>query len=37
MFKVIIWATDGSKAAAKALPYAKGLAQLTVPSSSWCT
>jgi nucleotide-binding universal stress UspA family protein len=27
MFKVIIWATDGSKAAGQALPYAKGLAQ----------
>ena len=27
MFKVIMWATDGSSAAAKALPYAKGLAQ----------
>jgi nucleotide-binding universal stress UspA family protein len=27
MFKVIIWATDGSSAAAQALPYAKGLAQ----------
>ena len=26
MFKVIIWATDGSSAAAQALPYAKGLA-----------
>jgi nucleotide-binding universal stress UspA family protein len=27
MFKVIIWATDGSSRAAQALPYAKGLAQ----------
>ena len=27
MFKVIIWATDGSSAAEKALPFAKGLAQ----------
>jgi nucleotide-binding universal stress UspA family protein len=27
MFKVIIWATDGSSGAAQALPYAKGLAQ----------
>ena len=27
MFKVIIWATDGSSAAAQALPHAKGLAQ----------
>jgi nucleotide-binding universal stress UspA family protein len=27
MFKVIIWATDGSSAAERALPYAKGLAQ----------
>jgi nucleotide-binding universal stress UspA family protein len=27
MFKVIIWATDGSSAAEQALPYAKGLAQ----------
>jgi hypothetical protein len=28
MFKVIIWATDGSSAAEQALPYAK---KLTVP------
>ena len=27
MFKVIIWATDGSSRAEQALPYAKGLAQ----------
>jgi nucleotide-binding universal stress UspA family protein len=27
MFKVIIWATDGSSGAEQALPYAKGLAQ----------
>jgi nucleotide-binding universal stress UspA family protein len=27
MFKVIVWATDGSSAAEQALPYAKGLAQ----------
>ena len=27
MFKVIIWATDGSSGAEKALPFAKGLAQ----------
>ena len=27
MFKAIIWATDGSKAAEQALPYAKGLAK----------
>ena len=27
MFKVIIWATDGSSGAAQALPYAKSLAQ----------
>jgi nucleotide-binding universal stress UspA family protein len=27
MFKVIIWATDGSTAAEQALPYAKGLAK----------
>ena len=27
MFKVIIWATDGSRGAAQALPFAKGLAQ----------
>jgi nucleotide-binding universal stress UspA family protein len=26
MFKTIIWATDGSRAAEQALPYAKGLA-----------
>ena len=27
MFKVIIWATDGSSGAEQALPFAKGLAQ----------
>ena len=27
MFKVIIWATDGSSAAEQALPYAKSLAR----------
>jgi nucleotide-binding universal stress UspA family protein len=27
LFKVIIWATDGSSQAEQALPYAKGLAQ----------
>jgi nucleotide-binding universal stress UspA family protein len=27
MFKTIIWATDGSEAADRALPYAKGLAE----------
>ena len=27
MFKVIIWATDGSSGAQRALPFAKGLAQ----------
>jgi nucleotide-binding universal stress UspA family protein len=27
MFKVIVWATDGSSAAAQALPYVKSLAQ----------
>jgi nucleotide-binding universal stress UspA family protein len=27
MFKVIIWATDGSSGAEQALPLAKGLAQ----------
>jgi nucleotide-binding universal stress UspA family protein len=27
MFKVIIWATDGSSGAERALPFAKGLAQ----------
>ena len=27
MFKVIIWATDGSSQAERALPFAKGLAQ----------
>ena len=27
MFKVIVWATDGSSAAEQSLPYAKGLAQ----------
>jgi hypothetical protein len=27
MFKVIMWATDGSSGAAQALPFAKGLAQ----------
>ena len=27
MFKMIVWATDGSSAAEQALPYAKGLAQ----------
>ena len=27
MFKVIIWATDGSSAAEQALPYARGLAR----------
>jgi nucleotide-binding universal stress UspA family protein len=27
MFKVIIWATDGSSGAAQALPFAKGLTQ----------
>jgi len=27
MFKVIVWATDGSSGAERALPFAKGLAQ----------
>jgi hypothetical protein len=27
MFKVIVWATDGSSAAAHALPYVKSLVQ----------
>ena len=27
MFKAIIWATDGSSGAERALPFAKGLAQ----------
>jgi nucleotide-binding universal stress UspA family protein len=28
VFKTIIWATDGSKAAEQALPYAKALAKI---------
>ena len=33
MFKTIIWATDGSRAAELALPYAKGLAKAAAPGS----
>ena len=34
MFKTILWATDGSETAARALPYALGLAETDKASSS---
>ena len=37
MFKVIIWAIDGSREAEDALPYAKGLANDEGARSLSCT
>ena len=37
MFKMIIWASDASEHADRALDYAKGLADEAPPVSSPCT